>query len=40
MYLDRRLLTHTRGVRARIAAAAALGLCAVAAGISRLAFPG
>ena len=40
MYLDRRLLTHTRGVRARIAAAAALGLCAVAAGISRLAFSG
>ena len=40
MYLDRRLLTHTRGVRARIAAAAALGLCAVTAGISRLAFSG
>ena len=40
MYLDRRLLTHTRGVRGRIAAAAALGLCAVAAGISRLAFSG
>ncbi len=40
MYLDRRLLTHTRGVRVRIAAAAVLGLCAVAAGISRLAFSG
>ena len=40
MYLDRRLLTHTRGVRGRIAAAAVLGLCAVAAGISRLAFSG
>ena len=40
MYLDRRLLTHTRGVRLRIAGAALLGLCAVAAGISRLAFSG
>ena len=40
MYLDRRLLTHTRGVRLRIAAAAFLGLCAVAAGISRLVFSG
>ncbi len=40
MYLDRRLLTHTHGVRTRIAAAAFLGLCAVAAGISRLAFSG
>ena len=40
MYLDRRLLTHTRGVRMRIAAAAGLGLLAVAAGISRLAFSG
>ncbi|MDE0030173.1 MAG: ABC transporter ATP-binding protein [Deltaproteobacteria bacterium] len=40
MYLDRRLLTHTRGVRVRIAAAVVLGLCAVAAGISRLAFSG
>ncbi len=40
MYLDRRLLTHTRGVRMRIAAAALLGLLAVAAGISRLAFSG
>ena len=40
MYLDRRLLTHTRGVRVRIAAAAVLGLLAVAAGISRLAFSG
>ena len=40
MYLDRRLLTHTRGVRVRIGAAALLGLCAVAAGISRLAFSG
>ena len=40
MYLDRRLLTHTRGVRLRIAGAAFLGLCAVAAGISRLAFSG
>ncbi len=40
MYLDRRLLTHTRGVRARIAAAVVLGLCAVAAGIARLAFSG
>ncbi len=40
MYLDRRLLTHTRGVRMRIAAAAVLGLLAVAAGISRLAFSG
>ena len=40
MYLDRRLLTHTRGVRLRIAAAALLGLLAVAAGISRLAFSG
>ena len=40
MYLDRRLLTHTRGVRLRIAAAAFLGLCAIAAGISRLAFSG
>ena len=40
MYLDRRLLTHTRGVRGRIAAAAVLGLCAVTAGISRLAFSG
>ena len=40
MYLDRRLLTHTRGVRTRIGAAALLGLCAVAAGISRLAFSG
>jgi len=40
MYLDRRLLTHTRGVRLRIAGAALLGLLAVAAGISRLAFSG
>ncbi|MDE0343516.1 MAG: ATP-binding cassette domain-containing protein [Deltaproteobacteria bacterium] len=40
MYLDRRLLTHTRGVRVRIAAAVVLGLCAVAAGIARLAFSG
>ncbi len=40
MYLDRRLLTHTRGVRVRIGAAVVLGLCAVAAGISRLAFSG
>ena len=40
MYLDRRLLTHTRGVRMRIAGAALLGLLAVAAGISRLAFSG
>ncbi len=40
MYLDRRLLTHTRGVRTRIGAAALLGLLAVAAGISRLAFSG
>ena len=40
MYLDRRLLTHTRGVRLRIAASALLGLLAVAAGISRLAFSG
>ncbi len=40
MYLDRRLLTHTRGVRARIAASALLGLGSAAAGLARLVFSG
>ena len=40
MYLDRRLLALTRGVRHRIAGAVALGILAVAAGIARLALLG
>jgi ABC-type multidrug transport system fused ATPase/permease subunit len=40
MYLNRRLLVFTRGVRWRIAAAIALGLAQVAAGIARLALLG
>ena len=37
MYIDRRLMGLTRGVRWRILLAALLGLIAVAAGIARLA---
>ena len=40
MYLNRRLLQFTRGVRLRIAAAVGLGLLQVAAGIARLALLG
>src|SRR5438093_1354963 len=40
MYLDRRLWSFTRGVRLRIAAAVALGLLQVIAGIARLALLG
>jgi len=40
MYLDKRLLRLTRGVRTRILAAAVLGLCAVFAGLARLTLSG
>src|SRR3989442_9639730 len=40
VYLDRRLLAFTRGVRLRIAAAVALGLLQVVMGITRLALLG
>ncbi|MBI3977415.1 MAG: ABC transporter ATP-binding protein, partial [Chloroflexi bacterium] len=40
MYLDRRLLALTRGVRARILLAAFLGLLETAAGVARLALSG
>src|SRR5947207_3054005 len=40
MYLDPRLWSFTRGVRLRIAAAVALGLLQVTAGIARLALLG
>src|SRR5215467_10087487 len=40
MYLDKRLLRLTRGVRTRILAAAVVGLCAVFAGLARLTLSG
>ena len=40
MYLDKRLLRLTRGVRSRILAAAFVGLCAVLAGLARLTLSG
>jgi len=40
MYLDKRLLRLTQGVRARILAAAFVGLCAVVAGLARLTLSG
>ena len=40
MYLDKRLLRLTRGVRPRILASASVGLCAVFAGLARLALSG
>src|SRR5215471_9626998 len=40
MYLDKRLLRLTRGVRPRILSAAIVGLCAVFAGLARLALSG
>ena len=40
MYIDWRLWEFTRGVRLRIAATVALGLCQVAVGIARLALLG
>jgi ATP-binding cassette subfamily C protein CydCD len=40
MYLDKRLLRLTRGVRSRILAAAFVGLCAVFAGLARLTLSG
>ena len=40
MYLDKRLLRLTRGVRRRILAAAFVGLCAVFAGLGRLTLSG
>jgi ATP-binding cassette, subfamily C, bacterial CydCD len=40
MYLDRRLIRLTRGVRRRILAAACVGLCAVFAGLARLTLSG
>jgi ATP-binding cassette subfamily C protein CydCD len=40
MYLDRRLLRLTRGVRSRILASAFVGLCAVFAGLARLTLSG
>src|SRR5215813_2066530 len=40
MYLDKRLLRLTRGVRPRILGAAIMGLCAVFAGLARLALSG
>src|SRR5262249_31679192 len=40
MYLDKRLLRLTRGVRPRILGAAIVGLCAVFAGLARLALLG
>src|SRR5947207_3729682 len=40
VYLDRRLLAFTRGVRGRITAAVVLGLLQVIAGIARLALLG
>src|SRR5215467_8017188 len=40
MYLDKRLLRLTRGVRPRILGAAIVGLCAVFAGLARLALSG
>ena len=40
VYLDRRLLAFTRGVRLRIAGTVVLGLLQVVAGIARLAFLG
>ena len=40
MYLDKRLLRLTRGVRPRILASASVGLCAVFAGLARLTLSG
>src|ERR1043166_6703859 len=40
MYLDKRLLRLTRGVRPRILAAASVGLCAVFMGLTRLTLSG
>ncbi|HUK40984.1 MAG TPA: ABC transporter transmembrane domain-containing protein, partial [Candidatus Acidoferrales bacterium] len=40
MYLDKRLLRMTKGVRPRILAAAFVGLCAVFAGLARLTLSG
>ena len=40
MYLDKRLLRLTRGVRFRVLAAAFVGLCAVLVGLGRLALSG
>src|ERR1043166_4731191 len=40
MYLDKRLLRLTRGVRPRILAAATVGLCAVFTGLTRLTLSG
>ena len=40
MYLDKRLLRLTRGVRSRIVATAVVGLCAVFAGLGRLTLSG
>ena len=40
MYLDKRLLRLTQGVRARILTAAFVGLCAVVAGLARLTLSG
>src|SRR5262249_20766942 len=40
MYLDKRLLRLTRGVRPRIMGAAFVGLCAVFAGLARLTLSG
>src|SRR5215467_1640153 len=40
MYLDKRLLRLTRGVRTRILASACVGLCAVFAGLARLTLTG
>ena len=40
MYLDKRLLRLTRGVRPRILGAAIVGLCAVFAGLARLTLSG
>ena len=40
MYLDKRLLRLTQGVRTRILAAAFVGLCAVLAGLARLTLSG
>ena len=40
MYLDKRLLRLTKGVRPRILASAAVGVCAVGAGLARLTLSG
>src|SRR5262245_66208125 len=40
MYLDKRLLRLTRGVRPRILGAAIVGLCAVFVGLARLTLAG